>query len=240
MKKLSFLLALLFLACITYAQPDATVKTNAISKPVTIDKTKETDSIVRNINKVYSPEVLKSTVLTLDTIQKAQDVVIKEMGDSLKTATDSLAEKEKALKKEAEKKLFFGNVEPYVYKIGFVFAFIGMFIRWYYVTRKSLKKQNADKNKEKVKFNFLYWLQNNLMNKIFSAIATTLVLFVTMRFIHELFNVDVITMFYCFIIGLFFDYFLDYLLKIKVEKVLQKALPTNSTDTPSTDTPPTQ
>jgi hypothetical protein len=141
---------------------------------------------------------------------------------------DSLAQVSASHKAE-KLELLFGGVPPYVYQIAFIFVFLGMFLRWYYTTRKGIKNPE---NGSPAKFNFIYWIKDNLLSKLFAMLSAASVIFVTLRFSNELFGVE-ISMIYAFFVGLFFDYVADYLMSINPTKVFAKKIvtePTQPTD----------
>jgi len=133
--------------------------------------------------------------------------------DSILTLNDSLHNvmiRQHVLQEINEKIL--GGLSLSDYLTGFIFAFIGMFLRWYYKTRKSIKYNPETPNR----FIFSYWIKDNLLPKLLSILSTLVVIFITLRFPTELISIN-FSFWYAFVVGLSLDYFVDKIKKIKPE-----------------------
>lgn len=106
----------------------------------------------------------------------------------------------------------FGGIEPFVYKFAFVFAFMGLFIKWYYVTKKGVKY--SEKSPEK--FNADYWISDNFYNKILSILFTYVALFLLLRFSNDILGFE-LTMFVSLVIGLTFEAMVEKLVNLTVK-----------------------
>lgn len=95
----------------------------------------------------------------------------------------------------------------------YIFAFVGIFIRWYFDTKKGLKTNPLTP----VKFSFIFWLQNNLWHKLVSCMAVVCVVFVLVRFPSD-FGFEYAGYFGALILGLALDYFIDIIRK-KVDSI---------------------
>jgi len=101
----------------------------------------------------------------------------------------------------------------------YVFAIVGIFIRWYFDTRKSIKVNPVTPRK----FDFVYWLQNNLWKKIVSICAVFAIIFVLIRFPSD-WGIEYVGYFGALLIGVFFDYFIDKI-NNKINDLKSKNLP---------------
>lgn len=121
------------------------------------------------------------------------------------------------------KELILGGLKAVDYYAAFVFAFIGMLIRWFITTRKGVKTSSDTPNK----FNVWFWLRDNAKDKLLTIAGTIAVIFVFMRFPYDLAGWE-FSMFFAFIVGLFLDYFIDLLEKLKPERKPINASPNNN------------
>lgn len=144
----------------------------------------------------------------------AQEVEV--LQDSLQT----INAKSQTLKEFKE--LILGGLKAVDYYAAFVFAFIGMLIRWFITTRKGVKTSSDTPNK----FNLWFWLRDNAKDKLLTIAGTIAVIFVFMRFPYDLAGWE-FSMFFAFIVGLFLDYFIDLLEKLKPERKPINASPNN-------------
>ena len=98
------------------------------------------------------------------------------------------------------------------YWVGYIFAFIGMFLNWYIRTQRGIKYSE----KSPGTFSFTYWVRDNIISVLLSALGTLVILFVFFRF-FDYFFVDFgeITVFAAFLIGYFFDIFVNKLKSLK-------------------------
>ncbi len=100
------------------------------------------------------------------------------------------------------------SLTPVTLVATYIFATIGLFIRWYFDTRKGVKK-NLDTPR---KFSMPYWLKNNLWHKVVSVFAVYSVIFVLVRFPAD-WGLEYVGYFGALIIGVAFDYFVDSIKK---------------------------
>jgi len=104
----------------------------------------------------------------------------------------------------------YGGLAPEAYKFAFIFAGVGIFIRWYITTRRGIRRSKRTPQK----FNLWYWLRDNILKKLLTILGTTAVIFIFLRFSVEFFGKPA-SMFLSFLIGLFLDYLIDYLDKLR-------------------------
>jgi len=93
--------------------------------------------------------------------------------------------------------------------VAYIFAFAGMFLRWYwmYQTKGKVNPETP------VKFNLVYWLRDNLLPKLFGMLATFVIIFVSIRFPQELLG-SAFSYVYAFTIGMSLDYVASVLKKL--------------------------
>lgn len=103
----------------------------------------------------------------------------------------------------------FGTLTVFWYLSAFVFALIGLFIRWYVKTNMGVKNNPETPDK----FSFRFWLQNNFFRKFTSVLTTMLVVFLCLRFASDWFGV-LPSMGFSVVIGLAFDWFFDFVKKL--------------------------
>ena len=102
--------------------------------------------------------------------------------------------------------LLLGSFDVVWYIAAFIFAALGLFIRWSILTRRAIK-WNPDTPD---KFSWTYWLHNNLWPKAVSVLTTIVIVFLCLRFAGEWFGV-VPTMAFAVVLGLAFDWFVDFI-----------------------------
>jgi hypothetical protein len=103
------------------------------------------------------------------------------------------------------------NLDVAGYISCFLFAFIGLFLRWYWRSRKGVKNNPNSPNK----FHWGYWLNRNLLPKLFSCMATFLIIFLSLRFSFELVGL-LPSMILSLIVGLSIDKVSDLLKNLKL------------------------
>lgn len=113
------------------------------------------------------------------------------------------------------KEYLFGGVSIATYIGGFLFALIGMFIRWFITTKKGIKKNPETP----VKFSWSFWFKDNFLRILTAMGGTLAVLFVAMRFPVEWFGVQ-LTMPLAFAFGFFFDWLVNYIENMKPPRTL--------------------
>lgn len=106
--------------------------------------------------------------------------------------------------------LLLGDVSINTYTACIIFALIGIIIRHGIVVKRGVKHSPHTS----YKFSLPYWIHHNLYDKITVTLTSILMIFASVRFSIELFNVEV-TMFYSFLLGLGFDYLVDKLNKLR-------------------------
>ena len=137
--------------------------------------------------------------------------------DTLKKNTTSVKVTAPIINKDELKENLFRKIVSLTFLLTlYIFAVIGMIIRWYFDTRKGIKKNEGTPNK----FNLQYWIHDNLQVKIISLFANFLVLFIIFRFTGEIYNFE-LSMFTAFIIGFCFDFFIDKLRNLSPTTVLE-------------------
>jgi hypothetical protein len=102
--------------------------------------------------------------------------------------------------------MFLGSLTSITLVAGFILALFGLYLRWYFLVGAAIKYNT----KTPEKFDLKYWWANNAKSKIMAILATVIVIFVSLRFPVEWFGVEV-SMGYAFLIGLFFDWFVDFI-----------------------------
>ena len=144
--------------------------------------------------------VMQNEIAMCDSIQQYQDSIIASQSVQIND-----------FKKEMESNLW-GNIDPYTYLWGMVFAFIGIFINTTVITRKAIK---TDKNSPD-KFSVGYWIRNN-QDRLLRWIGTLAMIFIAMRFSGEIFG-QTLTMFFAFLLGFCLDYVYEVFKKLKLQK----------------------
>jgi len=141
---------------------------------------------------------------SLHQLQVCPDVV-EVMKDSLQVTTTSLEiARVRTSQLQEFKELVLGGLTPATYWAGFLFCFIGMFIRWGIKTRKSVKNNLTTPSK----FKFWFWVKDNLKDKILQALFVFAVIFICLRFPYELLGWT-FSMVMCLGVGLLFDWVVD-------------------------------
>ena len=103
-----------------------------------------------------------------------------------------------------------GNKLTWVgYAGALIFTFMGLYLRWYFKAKDSIK---TDPNTPD-KFNFSYWLRDNLLPKLAGIMATLIIIFLSLRFATEYFGL-IPSMAMAVVVGLCFDWFMDFLKKL--------------------------
>lgn len=117
-----------------------------------------------------------------------------------------------------------GNKLTWVgYAGALIFTFMGLYLRWYFKAKKSI--DNDPKTPDK--FNFGYWVRDNVLPKLFGILATLIIIFLSLRFATEYFGL-IPSMAMAVAVGLCFDFFADYLKKLNPQ--LLRNLPTLTTN----------
>jgi len=112
-----------------------------------------------------------------------------------------------------------GSLSWVTYLSAYIFAFVGMFLRWYFTTVKAVKCNTATPSK----FILSYWLKDNLIHIIPGVGGSLALIFIALRFSVDLFGKPV-SMLIAFGVGLFLDWVADTI------KNLQPKLFKNITD----------
>lgn len=92
----------------------------------------------------------------------------------------------------------------------YVFAFAGMFLRWYWQYQVKGKPDPSTPQH----FVLTYWLKDNLLPKLFGVLATLIILFVSLRFPQEVLG-SAFSYFYAFTVGISLDYVSSLLKKLQ-------------------------
>ena len=165
-----------------------------------------------SITDIQRPKVAPELIVqdsTTNLVDAKETILI--IKDSLVTVQDSLVTVKQNSKTLIEfKEKVMGGLAMSDYMAGFFFAFIGMFLRWWFTMRKGVRR-SVD---TPFKFNGWFWLFDNLKDKILVALGTIAVLFIFMRFPFDLLGYT-FSMFFAFGVGLFLDYCVDLLEKMK-------------------------
>jgi len=93
----------------------------------------------------------------------------------------------------------FGTLTPVELITSFIFASLGIFIKWYFQTKAAVKHNPETPHQ----FSLCYWWDNN-KPKMIAFLATIAVLFVTIRFPKEIIGMEW-SYAYALIVGLSFD-----------------------------------
>lgn len=113
----------------------------------------------------------------------------------------------------------------------FFFAFLGLLIRTGIRTKSGIKN---NKNGTPEKFNWIYWIRDNVLTKLSSMMFIFVVIFVTLRFSMDWFG-QYPSMAFSFVVGLGIDYFIEFLKKIQPKlSILKPSQPAQNSDTDST------
>ena len=89
----------------------------------------------------------------------------------------------------------------------YVFVLIGLFIKWYFTASQAIRYNKETPSK----FSVAYWWHNN-RHKITAFFASLVIVFVSIRFPHEILGMEW-SYFYALTVGLLFDYVVDTLKK---------------------------
>lgn len=106
-------------------------------------------------------------------------------------------------------KLVLGNVSWWWYLAAFFFSSLGLFLRWAWRTNRGVKTNPNSPDK----FDWNYWIVNNLKPKLISVTTTIVVIFICLRFASDWFGI-IPTMVFAFIIGVALDWFIDFIKNI--------------------------
>lgn len=228
MKKLTILLALLFVAFTAIPQTDTVVKKKEVPKTFIVAKSPVTDSVVKNIDKV-SPQTLKSTVIELNNTLDTANKVISNMNEQLQTKSDSLVTLQKKIKDSADEYLFnYMPVEFYFW--GMFFVLLGVIASW---ALKSLFGMSDKKNITSTKWDWSEFLKPyNVKRRVASFTASFILAFFTIRFSNDWFGQEA-TMAYCAGVGLTLDLIIAWYWSKR-----QKFAPNNVQDNTNPNQPP--
>jgi len=94
--------------------------------------------------------------------------------------------------------------------VAYIFAFCGMFLRWYW-QYQTVGKPDPNTPRE---FKLGYWLADNLLPKLFGILATFIIIFVSIRFPQEVLG-SAFSYFYAFTVGISLDYVSSLLKKLQ-------------------------
>lgn len=104
----------------------------------------------------------------------------------------------------------FGGLTLVEYEVAFSFAFMGMFLRWFW----NYRTKGKTNSKTPKKFSWSYWFRDNLLSKLMSIVSSCIVIFISLRFSSDLFGIA-FTWFYSFTVGLCLDFFISKLKAIQ-------------------------
>lgn len=93
------------------------------------------------------------------------------------------------------------ELTPVVLVTAYIFAFAGMFLRWWWLYDKKGKTDPQTP----VKFNLVYWLRDNLSQRLMGVFASVILIFLSLRLSHDWFGA-VVSYGYAFMVGLSLDY----------------------------------
>jgi hypothetical protein len=187
------------------------------TKGINIDTGKVSNITLEKLSTLKSPEVL-NIIKTQDSTIKSQDKDLSKSKDSVKV----LKTKVKSLGEEIAKNLM-GNMSLAYLISCYIIAFIAMFVKWGINTNRAIKNNP----KTPLGFKLGYWIKDNIVSKLLSIILTFGVLYLLFRFFNDIFSISQgLSMFSACLIGLFFDYAVDYLMALNPSKLLIKNLPT--------------
>jgi hypothetical protein len=109
--------------------------------------------------------------------------------------------------------LITGGLSLQWYLAAFVFALMGLFLRWYIKTMKGVKT-NPDTPS---KFSWAYWWANNGSRTLVSIFATAIIVFLCLRFSFEWFTLAP-SMILAVTIGICFDWFFQFIVNLSQKK----------------------
>ncbi len=87
-----------------------------------------------------------------------------------------------------------------IFAVALLFVLFGLIIKWYIEINRSIKKSPDTPNK----WDWKYFIQNNLFKKSFSILANFIIALAALRFCTEIFNIP-LSMGVAFAFGIGFD-----------------------------------
>ena len=106
-----------------------------------------------------------------------------------------------------------GNVSLVNYLVGFIFVVIAIIFKWCYKTIDSIKNNP----KTPAKWDWNYWVENNLVPKLLSLLMNIIAVFIVFRFSNEILGVA-FSYILSLVVGLALDYYIDKIKKMIPEK----------------------
>jgi len=103
------------------------------------------------------------------------------------------------------------------YIVGFIFVFLALILKWIWKTIEGVKNSKNTPDK----FNGTYWVNHNLIPKLLSFVAVMISVFILLRFIGDIVNIG-FSYFFCLVVGLTIDYWIDRLKKISPTYFIKK------------------
>jgi hypothetical protein len=165
------------------------------------------------INKTSDTIIKKDSIKASDSIVHVQKDSIRRLHHEAKLQTIRHNKELKA----AQDKYLWGNMPPIMYLYGLIFALIGILINTVIITKKAIKTDATTP----LKFNFMYWWDNN-KDRLMRWIGILAVIFIGMRFSTEILNTE-FTMFLSFLLGLLLDKFIEILKNLKLPKQIDSS-----------------
>jgi|ERR1035437_4363549 hypothetical protein len=177
----------------------------------TIQKKDSTVKIVKQMQ----PDKVADKIITLDSSKKVDEKTISIRNDSIAAMKKRMS--------EAISKDLYNGILPIHYLIAFIFAFMGMFIRWAFALGKTVQSKNDPASK----FSWSLWAMGSL-HKVMRVIATIFLVFIFLRFSNEVLGFA-FSMFIALMIGFFIDFLADKFMQLKPETIFKKEIPTETT-----------
>lgn len=94
----------------------------------------------------------------------------------------------------------------------YIFAGIGIFLRWYWMYQRRGKPNPHTPHK----FILSYWIRDNFVPAIVGIFATFILIFISLRFPKEIFGTAVSYM-YAFMVGMSLDFVASKLKKLRIK-----------------------
>lgn len=107
-----------------------------------------------------------------------------------------------------------GDLEPWQYASGFIFAVLGIFFMWLYTANKGRKNNPNTPGK----WSWLHFFSmDNVITRVRTFILAVLTIYITFRFAEPIAQSN-FSMFLAFMVGVSLDYFTDLIAGLKKKK----------------------
>lgn len=156
---------------------------------------------------IFSISLFAADSTKVDTAKNVVDSIV----STTSTPVEVIKEVDNSVWQQLMSNLLGENLDLVGYISCFIFSCIGLFLRWYWTSRKGIKNNPDSPNT----FSWGYWLNNNILPKLVSVMATFLIIFLSLRFSFEIIGL-LPSMFLSLLIGLCFDVISDKLKNLKL------------------------